>query len=151
MIKIRTGTPSDLSAVHDLIRELAIYEKAEHEVETTPRSMIEDAFGPHKIFDFLVAEDNGKIIGIALYYYRYSTWKGKSIYLEDLVVTESRRSEGVGKMLFDELLVVCKKLNCTLLTWQVLDWNQPAINFYKKYPTEFDETWINCKIRTDGK
>ena len=146
MIKIRKGTKEDLPAVFDLIKELAIYEDGLDQVSNTIKSMEEDGFGEHPIYGLLVAESQEAIIGTAIYYYRYSTWKGKRMYLEDLIVTEEKRGEGAGKMLFDEVLAVGKRTKCTGMMWQVLDWNEPAINFYKKYETNFDGEWINCNI-----
>lgn len=146
MIDIRQGKKSDLPQVLELIRELARYEKAEHEVTNTLEMMERDGFGEKPIYDFLVAEEKGKIFGLSLYYYRYSTWKGKRLYLEDLIVTESKRGLGIGKKLFDQTMDVAKEKLCTGMLWQVLDWNDPAINFYKKYKTDFDGEWINCSI-----
>ena len=146
MIKIRKGTKEDLPAVFDLIKELAIYEDGLDQVSNTIKKMEEDGFGEHPIYGLLVAESQEAIIGTAIYYYRYSTWKGKRMYLEDLIVTEEKRGEGAGKMLFDEVLAVGKRTKCTGMMWQVLDWNEPAINFYKKYETNFDGEWINCNI-----
>ncbi|GAB4241513.1 MAG: GNAT family N-acetyltransferase [Ekhidna sp.] len=146
MVTIREGLKEDLPAVLDLIRELAVYEKAEDQVVNTVERMVEEGFGSHPVFGFIVAEDDDGIIGTAIYYYRYSTWKGKRMYLEDLVVTEEKRGSGAGKRLFDEMLEIAKKTNCSGMMWQVLDWNEPAINFYKKYNTHFDSGWINCNI-----
>ena len=146
MIAIRKGEKKDLPASLDLVKELADYEKALNEVENTIQMMEEDGFGKTPVFGFIVAEEEGKIIGTSIYYYRYSTWKGKKLYLEDLVVTESRRRSGAGKKLFEATLQIAKNGGCTGMTWQVLDWNEPAINFYKKYQTRFEEEWINCNI-----
>ena len=146
MIDIRQGKKSDLPQVLELIRELARYEKAEHEVTNTLEMMERDGFGEKPIYDFLVAEEKGKIFGLSLYYYRYSTWKGKRLYLEDLIVTESKRGLGIGKKLFDQTMDVAKEKLCTGMLWQGLDWNDPAINFFKKYKTDFDGEWINCSI-----
>lgn len=146
MINIRKGRESDLPAVLDLIKELAIYEKALDQVVNTVERMEEDGFGQNPIFGFLVASENEEIVGTSIYYYRYSTWKGKRLYLEDLVVTESKRGSGIGKQLFESTLEIAKETNCSGMMWQVLDWNTPAINFYKKYPTQFDDEWINCNI-----
>ncbi|WP_436517736.1 N-acetyltransferase family protein [Ekhidna sp. To15] len=146
MAKIRKGEKNDLPAVLDLIKELAEYEKALDQVANTVSRMEEDGFGNHPVFGFLVAEEHGNIIGTSIYYYRYSTWKGKRLYLEDLVVTESKRGSGAGKLLFDATLEIARENKCSGMMWQVLDWNEPAINFYKKYNTSFEDNWINCNI-----
>ena len=146
MINIRIGDKSDLPQTLSLIKELAAYEKAPLEVEVTLTEMEGWGFGENKIFDFFVAEENNTIIGIALYYYKYSTWKGKCIFLEDIIVTESRRGEGIGKKLFEEVVKVAAKEKVRRLEWQVLDWNESAIQFYKKFNSHLDEEWINCKL-----
>ncbi|MEO1254144.1 MAG: GNAT family N-acetyltransferase [Bacteroidota bacterium] len=146
MIKVRKGKREDLPYVLDLIKELAEYEHALDKVQNTVKSMEQDGFGEHPVFGFIVAEDGNKVIGTSIYYYRYSTWQGKRLYLEDLVITESRRRLGIGKLLFKETLKIAKQNKCTGMMWQVLDWNEPAINFYKKYSTRFDDEWINCNI-----
>ena len=146
MITIRTGTKEDLPSVFQLVRELAIYENGLDQVSNTVEKMEVDGFGDNPIYGLIVAESEGEIIGSAIYYYRYSTWKGKRMYLEDLIVTETKRGGGAGKMLFDEVLQIARETNCSGMMWQVLDWNEPAINFYKKYETNFDGEWINCNI-----
>ena len=143
---IRKGIESDLPRALELIKELAIYEKAPDEVVVTKEEMINWGFGNEKVFDFFVAELNGIIQGIALYYYKYSTWKGKCLFLEDIIVTESFRGNGIGKKLFDEIVNVSKEKKVRRLEWQVLEWNTPAINFYKKYGSHLDGEWINCKL-----
>lgn len=143
---IRKGKKEDLPQVLGLVKELAIYEKAPNEVEVTVKQMEEWGFGTDKQFDFFVAETNGKIVGLALYYYKYSTWKGKCLFLEDIIVTESERKNGYGKLLFDAVVQVAKKDKVKRMEWQVLEWNDPAIKFYKKTPTVFDDEWINCKL-----
>lgn len=145
---IRKGKKQDLSRVLELIKELAEYEKAPDQVTNTVEMMEEDGFGENPVFGFFVAEDDEKgIVGISLYYYRYSTWKGKKLYLEDIVVTENERGKGIGKMLFDATIEQGKAINCTGMMWQVLEWNEPAINFYRKnYQAQFDPEWINCSI-----
>lgn len=147
MAIIRQGKKEDLPAALGLIRELAIYEKAEHEVDNTVEMMEIDGFGPNPVFGFIVAEeDNGEIVGMSMYYYRYSTWKGKRMYLEDLIVKETKRGSGVGKLLFERTIEIGKETGCTGMMWQVLDWNEPAINFYKKYNTRMEDNWINCNL-----
>ena len=143
---VRKGIKADLPQVLGLIRELAEYERAPHEVDNSLERMEEDGFGAEPVFGFHVAEADGKIVGISLYYYRYSTWKGKGLYLEDLVVNENYRGRGIGKKLFDATVEVARETNCRQLNWQVLDWNEPAINFYKKLNAHFDGEWINCRL-----
>lgn len=145
-ILIREGKKSDIPAVLQLIRELAKYEKAPEEVEITADQMGEWGFGKQPLFKFFVADIGSQLIGLALYYYKYSTWKGKCIFLEDIIVTESHRRMRVGSRLFDEVVKVAKQEGVKRLEWQVLNWNEPAIGFYKKYMTQFDETWINCRL-----
>lgn len=146
MINIRKGEKKDLPRLLELIQELAIYEKAEGQVTNTVRAMERDGFGKYPIYEFLVAEDEMEIIGTSIYYYRYSTWKGKRLYLEDLIVTESKRGVGIGKKLFERTMEIGKQAGCTGMMWQVLEWNRPAINFYKKYGALFDDEWTNCSL-----
>ncbi len=143
---IRKGEIQDLPRVLELIEELALYEKAPHEVVNTIERMEKDGFGDNPIFGFVVAEQNNTIQGTAIYYWRYSTWKGKRIYLEDLIVTESQRGLGLGAMLFDEIINIGKSSGASGMMWQVLDWNEPAINFYKKYKARIEEEWLNCSL-----
>lgn len=151
MYTIREGKIEDLPRVLELVKELALYEKAPEQVTNTLEMMQEDGFGPHPIFGLFVAEKNstGEIIGISIFYYRYSTWKGKRLYLEDIVVNESERGHGAGKLLFDRTMLKCIEANCTGMMWQVLDWNTPAINFYQKYGAELDSGWINCNLQSE--
>lgn len=143
---IRKSRPEDMHKVFDLIKELAIYEKSENEVINTPEQLIIDGFGPTKIFDCIVAEIQDEVIGFALYYTSYSTWKGSCLYLEDFLVTEKARGKGIGKLLFDEILSIAKHKKVGRFEWQVLDWNEPALNFYRKYNSVLDSAWINGKI-----
>jgi GNAT superfamily N-acetyltransferase len=146
MATIRRGTKADLPRTLELINELALYEKAPHEVTNTLARMEEDGFGLNPVFGFFVAENDRGIVGISVYYYRYSTWKGKRLYLEDIVVTEAERGNGLGKLLFDRTMQQCLDDKCTGMMWQVLDWNEPAINFYKKYNAKMDYEWVNCNL-----
>lgn len=146
---IRRGRKDDLPRTLDLIRELAEYERAPHEVITTVPQMERDGFGPQPIFGFFVAERGDAIVGIALYYWRYSTWKGKRLYLEDIIVTEKERGKGAGKRLFDQTMKLAVEEGCTGMMWQVLEWNEPAINFYKKYGAKMDDEWTNCSLERD--
>ena len=145
-ITIRTGTREDLPQVLALIKELAEYERAPQEVDNTVERMEQDGFGPEKVFDFLVAEMEGRIVGLGLYYWSYSTWKGKCMYLEDLVVTESHRRYGIGRLLFKELIQIAKEKDVRRLSWQVLEWNEPAIQFYKGIGAQLDPEWINGRL-----
>ena len=145
-VSIRQGTREDLPQVLDLIKELAEYERAPQEVDNTVERMEEDGFGPNKVFDFIVAEANGQIVGIALYFWSYSTWKGKCMYLEDFVVREEYRRTGLGKQIFEELIKIAKVNDARRLSWQVLDWNEPAINFYKKIGANLDPEWLNGRL-----
>lgn len=145
-MEIRKGTKADLPQALELIRELALYEKAPEQVDNTVERMEIDGFGEKSVFEFFVADDEGDVKGIAIYYYRYSTWKGKSIYLEDLVVRESERGTGIGKKLLDAVVLEARATDSRQVTWQVLDWNEPAIGFYKKLGAELDGEWINCRL-----
>ena len=143
---IRPGKKSDIPQVFDLIKELAEYEKALDKVSNTVEKLEEDGFGPNPVYELFVAEIENKIVGIALTYYRFSTWRGKVMYLEDLIVKEHMRRKGIGKKLFDIVLDHAKVTRCVGLSLQVLDWNDLGINFYKKYNMEFDDEWINCYL-----
>ncbi len=143
---IRPGKKSDIPQVFDLIKELAEYEKALDKVSNTVDKLEEDGFGPNPVYELFVAEIENKIVGIALTYYRFSTWRGKVMYLEDLIVKEHMRRKGIGKKLFDMVLDHAKVTRCVGLSLQVLDWNDLGINFYKKYNMEFDDEWINCYL-----
>ena len=145
-VLIRACAPEDIPAVLGLVRELAVYEKAANEVEVTVAEMLEAGFGDTALFECIVAEVNNAIVGIAITYYKYSTWKGKCLFLEDIIVTESYRRLGIGELLFKRVITVAKEKKVRRLEWQVLEWNLPAINFYKKHKAMFDGEWINCKL-----
>jgi GNAT superfamily N-acetyltransferase len=146
---IRVGKKKDLPDALRLIKELAAYEKAPHEVTNTLEMMEQDGFGKNPVYGFYVAELEKEIVGLSLYYYRYSTWKGKRLYLEDIIVTESHRGIGIGKLLFERTMLKCNEDKCTGMMWQVLDWNEPAIRFYEKYGTTFDGEWLNCHLQSE--
>jgi GNAT superfamily N-acetyltransferase len=146
---IRIGVKSDLPRVLELVKELAVFENAPNEVEVSLDEMMNWGFGQDKIFDFFVLEKESVIVGIAVYYYKYSTWKGKCLFLEDIIVTESERKNGYGKLLFNEVVKVAKAKKVRRMEWQVLDWNTAAIEFYKKYQANLDGEWINCKLTFD--
>lgn len=149
MYTLREGKIEDLPKVMGLINELALYEKAPEEVTNTLEMMEEDGFGENPVFETFVCEKAGtsEIIGIAIYYYRYSTWKGRRIYLEDLVVTQAERGNGAGKLLFDRVMKKGLEEKCTGMMWQVLDWNDPAIKFYGKYGATLEAGWLNGHLQ----
>lgn len=145
--QIRQAKKEDAQAMMMLIRELAEYEKAPEEVTVDMQHFIDCGFGTNPVWWAFVAEADEKVVGFALYYIRYSTWKGARMYLEDILVTESYRGKGIGKLLFEKLISVAKEKKFNGIVWQVLEWNEPAINFYKKYDgVKFDDEWINCSL-----
>jgi len=150
-IQIRRAQASDCERILELIHELAVYERAPQEVTVSLEHFRESGFGEKPVWWAFVAtttdgEGKEQIVAFALYYIRYSTWKGQCMYLEDLLVTQDMRGKGIGKMLFDRLIEEAREKRFKRLCWQVLDWNEPAINFYKKYNASFDGEWINCAI-----
>ncbi len=151
-IVIREAVKADGQRMMELIHELALYEKAPEQVTVSYDHFIESGFGAQPVWWAYVAETidamgNSVLVGFALYYIRYSTWKGQRLYLEDLIVTASMRGKGIGKLLFDQLLQVCAQKKMSGMAWQVLDWNEPALHFYKKYEgVQFDLGWINASI-----
>lgn len=140
---IRSGTSADLPSVLQMVRELAEYEKAPQEVRATLEDYARD-FG--SLFHTFVAEHDGMIIGIALYFMTFSTWKGRTLWLEDLIVTETYRQAGIGKRLFEAFLAEAATLDAAQVKWQVLDWNTPAQRFYEKYPVHMDKDWWNVRM-----
>ena len=161
-VTIRRAIKEDCPRLLELITELAVYEKAPDEVTVTLEHFTESGFGEKPVWWAFVASspdpfstsgegeqvpDSSEIIyGFALYYIRYSTWKGQAMYLEDIIVTESERGKGIGKLLFDRLIEEAKDKKLRRIAWQVLDWNEPAIHFYRKYKADFDGGWLNCSI-----
>jgi GNAT superfamily N-acetyltransferase len=146
-IQIRRAVKEDCERLLELIQELADYEKAPNEVTVTLEHFEESGFGKQPVWWAFVAEVDGKVQGFALYYIRYSTWKGQRMYLEDIIVTEKMRGKNLGKLLFDALIEEAKEKKFSGIVWQVLEWNEPAINFYRKYyNANFDKEWINCSI-----
>jgi len=148
-INVRKGEPDDVPNMLELIKELANYEKAPNEVITTEASMLNDGFGADPIYKSLIVEVEGKIVGLAIFYICYSTWKGKIVYLDDIIVTESMRGKGIGRQLFEAVGRFAKEAGANHFRWHVLDWNAPAIGFYKKYDATLDPTWITCKMNKE--
>jgi GNAT superfamily N-acetyltransferase len=140
-MNIRKGNPEDMEAVLGLIQELADFEKESDAVVVTVEDLVRDGFGPKPLFDVFVAEVESEVVGIALYYYRYSTWKGKTIHLEDLIVKEKMRGTGLGYALYSEVIKQGKKDNVRRIEWNVLDWNTPAVEFYEKSGAKVLDEW----------
>ena len=145
-IRIRRAVREDCPRLLELVKELAVYERAPDEVTVTPEHFAQSGFGEKPVWWAFVAEAEGQVQGFALYYIRYSTWKGQAMYLEDILVTESMRGRQIGKLLFERLVVEAKEKRFNRIIWQVLEWNAPAINFYKKFNAAFDPEWVNCSI-----
>ncbi len=146
-LMIRAAEKRDCARMMQLIKELAAYEKAPDEVTVDENHFEQSGFGEHPVWWALVAEVNGQVQGFALWYVRYSTWKGQRMYLEDLIITEKLRGKGIGKILFDQLIIECELRKFNGIVWQVLEWNEPAINFYKKIKgVKFDNEWVNCSM-----
>jgi GNAT superfamily N-acetyltransferase len=146
---VEEALPHDAPSIANLIRELARYERAPEEAILTTENILEDGFGPNKIFTCYVARLNNEVVGIALLYTKYSTWKGRCIFLEDIIVTEIHRNKGIGKALFQRTIRYAVEQKAARLEWQVLDWNESAIGFYKNFGAVLDPTWINCKFTLD--
>jgi len=151
-VTIRRAIREDCPRLLELIHELAAFEKAPQEVTVSLEHFVESGFGDHPVYWAFVAcspdEQTGqeKILGFALYYIRYSTWKGQRMYLEDILVTQSARGMGIGSLLMEQLIDEAKSRKLSGIVWQVLEWNEPAIKFYKKYQASFDAEWVNCSI-----
>ncbi len=147
---IRKGQKQDMLAVLELIRELAVFEKEPDAVVVTVADLERDGFGDNPLFYTFVAEVDDKIVGMALYYYRYSTWKGRTIHLEDLIVNEKMRGTGVGLALYKEIIAQGKRDNVRRVEWNVLDWNTPAIDFYEKSGARILSDWRVVNMDESG-
>lgn len=145
-IHIRWATANDCNRLLDLIQELAVYEREPEAVTVTLEEFIDAGFGVNPVWKAFVATEGTTILGFALFYTRYSTWKGRRLYLEDFLVTDESRGNGVGKLLFDRLILEAKTGDYHGMVWQVLDWNEPAINFYNKYKADLDSGWLNGSL-----
>ena len=145
-VRIRLAEKQDCPRMMELIHELAVYERAPEEVTVSAEEFTAAGFGPDKVWTAFVAEVDGRIEGFALYYVRYSTWKGCRLYLEDFIVTEVQRGKGLGKMLFERVIQEARDKNYNGMVWQVLDWNEPAISFYNKYAAHIEQGWLNASL-----
>jgi GNAT superfamily N-acetyltransferase len=143
---LRKAKEADMPAVLDLIKELATYERAPQDVTVTLDELIKDGFGDKPLFEVILAERENDIIGMAFYFYSYSTWRGKCVYLEDIIVKERYRGQKVGKLLFEAVIMHSKAICAKRLQWQVLDWNSDAIGFYKKFGAKLDNSWLNGRL-----
>jgi GNAT superfamily N-acetyltransferase len=148
-IKIREAEEKDAEGMWELIHELAIFERSEQEHIVSPGQLRQD-LAENRFKAFVAETEEGSLSGMALLYPVYSTWKGASWYLEDLIVAENTRRSGIGSLLFEKAMAFASEENAGRLSWQVLDWNEPAINFYKKYKAEMDPEWITCRIRQES-
>jgi GNAT superfamily N-acetyltransferase len=149
-MNIRKGNPEDMKAVLGLIQDLANFEKEPDAVVVTVEDLVRDGFGPLPLFHVFVAEVESEVVGIALYYYRYSTWKGKTIHLEDLIVKDKMRGKGVGYALYSEIIKQAKKDKVKRIDWNVLDWNAPAIEFYEKSGAKVHDDWRVAQMDEEG-
>lgn len=146
-VTIRKATADDVASILRLIRELAEFEKAPGEVVVTEEILLRDGFGSHPLFQCYVAEtSDGRISGMALYYIKYSTWKGPCVFLEDIIVSQSERGKGIGKLLFEKVMHDAAERGALRMEWQVLDWNEPALKFYEKYQPEVLKEWMNFRL-----
>ena len=146
IVNIRKGIKSDLPSVLSLIKELAEFEKALDEVTVTIEDLENDGFGERPYYWFLIAEVDKKIVGLSFYFIRYSTWKGRFLFLEDFVVKSEYRKKGIGALLFEETIKIAQSIDVKGMIWQVLDWNIDAIRFYKKYNADISTDWYNGKL-----
>lgn len=145
-IQLRIAKREDCPRLMELVNELALFERAPDEVSVSLEEFEAAGFGANPVWKAYVAEWEGFIVGFAIYYVRYSTWKGCRLYLEDLIVTESWRGKGVGKLLFDKMIQEAEEMGFNGMTWQVLDWNEPAIKFYNKYEAAIEDGWLNGSL-----
>jgi GNAT superfamily N-acetyltransferase len=143
---LRKASSADIPEILSLIRELALYERAPDEVTITKEELLADGFGDNPLFEVILALNGAEILGMSFYYIAYSTWKGKCLYLEDIIVREKYRGQKVGKVLFEETIRKSHEMGAKRMMWQVLEWNEPAINFYRKYEAGLDPEWVNGRF-----
>ncbi len=149
-ITIRKAKKEDMRRVHELIMELAEYEKLPQEVELIPKDLINDGFGVKPMFHCFVAEVDSKVEGMAIIYNRYSTWKGKTIHLEDLIVTKNMRNKGIGALLLDKVILFGKEMGVKRISWEVIDWNKKAIKFYERKGAKLINDWSIIHLNKEG-
>ena len=147
-MQIRAAKPGDEQAIFSLIKELALYEKAPEQVSNSAEQLSQDLFKSF-ICEAIVAEENKEIVGFALFYTAYSTWKGKTLYLEDFYVKENHRNKGIGNMLFEKVVEIAKDKKVKRMDWQVLEWNSLALGFYEKKEAELSSEWVNGRLYFD--
>ncbi len=145
-VSIRKATKDDVVDMLNLVKELALFEKAPEQVTITLDEFIQSGFGANPVYWAFIAEVNAQIVGMALCYVRFSTWKGNRCYLEDIIINEKFRNQGLGKQLMDRVIADAKEKKFSGVVWQVLDWNTSALEFYKKYNASLDAEWINCAV-----
>lgn len=145
-MQVRKAIKEDVPAILGLIKALAEFEKAPQEVSVTEDMLLVDGFSDQPLFYTIVGIVNEEIVGMALYFYKYSTWKGKVLHLEDLIVKQSERGKGYGKILLNEIISVAKSEDLKRIDWQVLDWNTPAVQFYESIGAEIQKEWWNCRL-----
>ena len=145
-VRLRAATRDDMPAALELVKELAAYENAPQEVTVTADDYVTDGFDSN-LFKCIVAELQGEVVGMCLYYPRYSTWKGRTIHLEDFIVKQKYRQHGIGKKLFDAVVKAAQDFGAKRLEWAVLEWNKPALNFYDKINAEYDKEWFLAQLR----
>lgn len=148
---MRPAAPGDCAAINALIRELAVFEKAEHEMRVSAEELEDHLFGKKPFAEALVATCDGAVAGTAVFYEKYSTWKGPAVHLEDLVVRESLRNTGIGAALLEEVIRIAGQRGYGRVYWQVLDWNEDAVRFYKRFGARFDAEWLNVHVEIDAR
>ncbi len=148
--QIREATEKDCEFILQMIHDLAEYEKAPEEVEITAEQLKKDGFSNNPLYKALITEIDDKPVGMALYYNRYSTWKGRNLYLEDFYVMPEYRGHGLGIMMMKKLAQIAVKTKCYRFEWQCLDWNEPSLKFYKSLGADLDSEWVNCRVEGES-